>query len=155
MRIVEKLIYKALKLKEFNKNKRASLLRIIVRTFFSCDFEFGLQLGENVQFVHNGLGVVIHPKAIIDDNVIVYQNVTIGGNGKIINGEVTNQGAPYIGKNTICCAGCCLLGPIKIGENCIIGANAVITKDVPDNSLVLGNPALIKELSFSYNKTIK
>ena len=50
---------------------------------------------------------------------------------------------PIIGDNVIIYAGACIVGGIKIGNNAIIGANAVVTKDVPDNAIVVGNPAKI------------
>ena len=82
-------------------------------------------------------------------NTKIYQNVTIGGNGKIINGRV-QTGAPVLQDNVAVFAGACVLGPITIGHDSIIGANSVITKDVPPNSLVFGNPATIKKLNFKY-----
>lgn len=64
-----------------------------------------------------------------------YHNVTFGDNGR---GEL-----PTIGNNVICGAGSCVIGAIKVGDNVKIGANAVVTKDVPSNCTVVGNPALI------------
>ncbi|MGX8703348.1 MAG: serine O-acetyltransferase [bacterium] len=62
-----------------------------------------------------------------------------------------NQGAPVLEEGVAVFAGACVLGPVTIGENSIIGANAVVTKDVPPNCLVYGNPAVIREKNFEYN----
>ncbi|MBO5632537.1 MAG: serine acetyltransferase [Aeriscardovia sp.] len=121
-----------------------------MRTIFSFDFRPEVILGEKVQFIHNGLGTVFHPKTKIGNNCKIYQNVTLGGNGKIIDGATT-KGAPTLEENVAVFCGACVLGPITIGHDSIIGANAVITKDVPPNSLVFGNPAIVKELKFKYD----
>lgn len=80
-------------------------------------------------------GIVIHQETIIHDNCKIYQNVTIGGNGKTWGAE--------IGENTIIGAGACILGAVKIGKNVKIGANAVVLADVPDNCTAVGVPAQI------------
>lgn len=122
----------------------------ILRVFFACDVSWTIETGENFQLIHNGLGVVIHPNAKIGNNCKIYQNVTIGGNGKIVNG-VTQTGAPTIEDNVAIFAGACVLGPIIIGHDSYIGANCVITKDVPPNSLVYGNPAVITTKKYDYD----
>lgn len=63
-----------------------------------------------------------------------HQNVTLGLNG---------GGIPSIGDNVMCGVGCCVLGNVSIGNNVSIGANAVVVKSVPDNCVVVGNPAII------------
>ena len=136
MRLCEKLLYKSINLKKKRLKHISNIYIGLIRVLCACDVSNELTIGKNVQFVHNGLGVVIHPKTVIDDNVMIYQNVTLGGNTKTVNGEVTNLGAPHIKKNTILYSGSVILGPIEIGENCIIGANAVVTKSVPDNCIV-------------------
>lgn len=122
----------------------------ILRIAFSFDIQPGTSVDPSVQFIHNGLGCVFHPKTIIERNCKIYQNVTLGGNGKIVEGIETNLGAPHLEEGVAVFAGACVLGPIRIGKNSIIGANAVITKDVPENSLVFGNPAVVREKTFDY-----
>ena len=68
-----------------------------------------------------------------------HQNVTIGGNGK----KQSDNGVPVVGDNCFIGAGSILMGPINIGTGAIIGANSVVSFDVPDGVLVAGNPAKI------------
>jgi serine O-acetyltransferase len=90
-------------------------------------------IGKNSYFMHNGLGCVIHAKAIIGSNVRIYQNVTIGGRNGLA--------APVIKNNTTIGAGACILGKITIGEFVQVGANAVVLKDIQDGKTVIGIPA--------------
>ena len=72
----------------------------------------------------------------IGDNVEILHNVTIGYNGKDLNG-------PVIGNNVLVGCGAVIIGSISIGNNVNIGSNCAITKDVPSNCTVIGNPAII------------
>lgn len=121
-----------------------NLVRKIIRVLYSWDVFPSTDIGENVAFVHGGLGCVIHERAKIEKNAKIYQNITIGGNGK------ENQkapGVPIICEGAIIYAGACVLGPIVVGKNAIIGANAVVLSDVPDNCVAIGVPAKILEKS--------
>lgn len=113
------------------------LIYKIIRIVFACDVKYTADIGKNVGFFHNGLGVVIHKFAKIGDGTVLYQNVTIGGNGK---SEELN-GVPTIGKNVFIGAGAVILGPINIGDNARIGANSVVLTDVEANTTVAGLPA--------------
>lgn len=77
-------------------------------------------------FIQHGNSTIIHAQKI-GHNFSVYQNVTIGDNGK---------GVPVIGNNVTIYTGAVVLGPITIGDNAIIGANATIVKDIPANSVI-------------------
>ena len=70
----------------------------------------------------------------------MYQNVTIGSNMKYnkLNNEWENVGSPIIDENVIIADGAKVLGPIVIGKNTVIGAGAIITKDIPENSIAYG-----------------
>jgi len=94
----------------------------------------GAKLGRGV-FIDHGFGVVIGETAVIGDNCLIYHGVTLGGTN---THRVKRH--PTIGKNTIIGCGAKILGDIRIGNNCKIGANAVVVKDVPDNATVVGMP---------------
>lgn len=94
------------------------------------------EIGRGTRFAYQGLGTVIHKKAVIGCNCFIRQNVTIGGGGG-------PDGIPVIGDNVDIGAGAILLGGIHIGNNVKIGANAVVNKDLPDNCTAVGVPARI------------
>lgn len=93
-----------------------------------------------------GGGCVIHERSKIGDNCEIYQNVTIGGNGKK---DSSWPRVPIIKDNVKIYAGACLLGPITIGNNAVIGANAVVLCDVPDDCIAVGVPAKIHHKSIN------
>jgi serine O-acetyltransferase len=90
-------------------------------------------------FAHHARGCTIAASKICE-NVVIYQNVTIGSNMKYnkTNGKWENIGDPIIGKNVVISDGAKILGPIIIGENSVICAGAIITKDMPANSIIFG-----------------
>ncbi len=89
-------------------------------------------------FIDHGTGVVIGETSMIGDNVTLFQGVTLGGTGK-----ETGKRHPTLGNNIVVGAGAKILGNITIGDNSYIGANAVVVKDVPPNSTVVGVPGRI------------
>ena len=103
-------------------------------------------------FIDHGTGVVIGETAIIGDDVLIYQQVTLGG-------VSTNKGKrhPTIEDGVVIGAGAKVLGAITIGANSKVGANSVVIKDVPPNSTAVGIPARILKRGFdktplSHNK---
>ncbi|MBC2438088.1 serine acetyltransferase [Clostridium saccharobutylicum] len=91
--------------------------------------------------LYHGFNSIIYAKSI-GDNCTIYHNVTVGKTDDI----------PRIGNNVTICAGAIIIGGISIGNNSIIGAGAVVTKDVPDNCIVVGNPGrIIKQNGISIN----
>lgn len=127
-----------------NKWLRRGGVNFVVKSFnrvvFSCDISYKVDVPATTRLPHQGMGIVIHPNSIIGENCIIYQNVTIGANGKPKFGN----DAPTIGDNVMIGAGAVLLGKIKIGNNAMIGANAVVVEDVPEGVMVAGVPAKIK-----------
>jgi len=109
----------------------------IARFFTGIEIHPGAQIGKNF-FIDHGMGVVIGETAIVGDNVLLYQGVTLGGTGK-----ETGKRHPTLGNNVVVGAGAKILGNILIGDNSYIGANAVVIKNVPANSTVVGIPGRI------------
>lgn len=97
----------------------------------------GAQIGREF-FIDHGTGVVIGETTIIGDKVTVFQGVTLGGTGK-----EKGKRHPTIGSNVVVGAGAKVLGNVKIGDNVNIGANAVVIRDVPSDSTVVGIPGRI------------
>ena len=112
------------------------LITYFIRLVFGCYLPYLIKLGENFKLGYGGIGVVIHERTIIGDDVHVDQNVTIGGTSK-------KYEVPTIGNSVYIGAGAVILGPVIIGNDVVIGANAVVVKDVPSGSLVVGVPAEI------------
>lgn len=86
------------------------------------------------------VGIVIGEGVKLGERVIIYQNVTLGG-ARI--GDAAANSYPEIGDETVIFAGAVIVGKVKVGRNCVIGANAVVTRDVPDFSTAVGVPARI------------
>jgi len=93
-------------------------------------------IGENSILGHGGSGIVIHPDALIGRNVVIGQQVTIGGTGK--SGRL-----PVIEDDVYLGAGCKILGNVTVGHNSVVGANAVVTRSVPPFCVVAGVPARV------------
>lgn len=117
----------------------AQLLKNVNRFIYGCDIAFNIKIGFSFQLPHQGLGVVIGPKTIIGDDVMIFQHVTLGST---VNGK--QYSAPIIANNVMIGAGASILGNVKIGNNVRIGANAVVLNDVPDNCNAVGAPARFK-----------
>ena len=103
----------------------------------NTDIHPAATIGRRV-FIDHGFGVVIGETTIIESDVLIYQGVTLGG-------VSLNQGKrhPTIQSNTVIGSGAKVLGNITIGENCKIGANSVVVKNVPCSSTAVGIPARI------------
>ena len=131
-----------LKLKFF-----AKMISYLARIFTGIEIHPAAQIGENM-FIDHGLGVVIGETSEIGNNVLIYHGVTLGGN-------TLNKGKrhPTIKNNVIIGAGAKILGPVIVGEGARVGANAVVTKNVPNKSTFMGVPA--KELKENSNKIKK
>ena len=100
------------------------------------------KIGKNL-FIDHGMGVVIGETSEIGDNVTIYHMVTLGGISPSINSNEQRETKrhPTLKNNVVVGSGAQILGPIIIGKNVKIGSNAVVTKDVPDNSIMVGIPA--------------
>ena len=94
-------------------------------------------------FIDHGMGVVIGETAEIRDNVTIYHMVTLGGISPSINSNDQRniKRHPTLMDNVVVGSGAQILGPVIVGKNAKIGSNAVVTKDVPDNAVMIGIPA--------------
>lgn len=109
------------------------LVQIITGIELPCE----ALVGRNFVIDHFG-GVVVSGYASFGDNCRIRNGVVIGVS------RVKDKGAPKIGNNVDIGAGAKVLGAITIGNNVLIGANAVVLRDVPDNSIAVGVPAVVK-----------
>ena len=100
------------------------------------------KIGKNL-FIDHGMGVVIGETSEIGDNVTIYHAVTLGGiSPSIDSNEQRNvKRHPTLKNNVVVGSGAQVLGPIIVEENAKIGANAVVTKNVPENAVMVGIPA--------------
>jgi serine O-acetyltransferase len=112
------------------------LIQIITGIELPCEVE----VGRNFVIDHFG-GVIISGYAKFGDNCRIRNGVVVGLR------RVKEKSAPIIGNNVDIGAGAKLLGPIRIGDNVLIGANAVVISDVPDNSIAVGVPAVVRPCS--------
>lgn len=112
------------------------LIRLFIFLVYNSVVPYECKIGANSFLGYGGIGVVIHKRAVIGDNVIIGSNVTIGGRSNKFN-------VPVIGNNVDISTGAKILGDIKIGDRVIVGANAVVISDVPNDCVVAGVPAKI------------
>ena len=101
-----------------------------------AEIDLNCQIGGGLLLPHPN-GIVIHPKVIIGNNCLIFQQVTIGTNGK-------NNTPPIISDHVDIGAGAKLLGNINVGYLAKIGANAVVTKNIPEKTVAVGIPAVLK-----------
>ena len=100
------------------------------------------KIGKNL-FIDHGMGVVIGETSEIGDNVTIYHMVTLGGISPSINtdSQRNTKRHPTLMDNVVVGSGAQILGPVIIGRNAKVGANAVVTKNVPENAVMIGIPA--------------
>lgn len=131
-----------------------SLARIIMglnQILSNIDIHPGATIGRRV-FIDHGFGVVIGQTAVIEDDVLIYQGVTLGG-VSLVHGKRH----PTIQSGVVIGAGAKILGNITIGSNSKVGANSVVVRNVPENSTAIGIPAHVIQKGrdkdpFSHNK---
>ena len=102
----------------------------------------GAKIGKNL-FIDHGMGVVIGETSDIGDNVTIYHMATLGGIAPSINSNDQRniKRHPTIEDEVVIGSGAQVLGPVTVGRCAKIGANAVITKDVPEKAVMVGIPA--------------
>lgn len=127
------------------KSKHSRIYRkifVLYSLLLGCYIKYYTQIGDNFEIFHGARGTVINPNTIIGNNVSVRQNTTIGAKGFL-----DSEKCPCIEDNVTIGPNVCIIGDITIGHDSVIGAGAVVVKDIPSYSVVVGNPArVIKSL---------
>jgi|TARA_Y100000996_G_scaffold343991_1_gene281672 serine O-acetyltransferase len=120
----------------------ARIISQTVRFFTGIEIHPGAKIGKNL-FIDHGMGVVIGETSEIGNNVTIYHAVTLGGSSPSVDSERQRHEKrhPTIGDDVVIGSGAQIIGPIKVGNNSRIAANAVVVKDVPDNATMVGIPA--------------
>ena len=120
----------------------ARIISQLIRFFTGIEIHPGAKIGKNL-FIDHGMGVVIGETSDIGNNVTIYHMATLGGISPSINSDDQRETKrhPTLQDNVVIGSGAQVLGPITIGKNAKIGANAVVTKDVPENGVMVGIPA--------------
>lgn len=113
------------------------LITLLIFLIYNSKIPYQCEIGSGTKFGYGGIGVVLHSKCKIGCGCTIAQQVTIGG------GNSRKPGLPIIGNNVYLAEGCIVFGGVKIGDNSIIGANAVVNIDVPANAVVAGVPAKV------------
>ena len=129
----------------FSKTGFALIARIVSqfsRFLTGIEIHPAAKIGKNF-FIDHGMGVVIGETSEIEDNVTLYHSVTLGGISPSINsGEQRGvKRHPTLKNNVVVGSGAQVLGPVIVGEFAKIGANAVVTRDVPEHAIMVGVPA--------------
>jgi len=134
----------------------ARVISQFVRFLTGIEIHPKAKIGKNL-FIDHGMGVVIGETSEIKDNVTIYHMVTLGGISPSINSNEQRdiKRHPTLEDNVVVGSGAQVLGPVIVGKNAKIGANAVITKDVPENAVMIGVPAKNINTKSESDKTFK
>lgn len=116
----------------FAKNQEIRIHRL-----YSCEIKRGATIPVSTNFIHT-VGIVIGNNVVLEENVRIFQNVTLGAAERPSDYSSRSDAMPKVCKNVTLCAGAVIIGGIVVGEGCVIAANAIVTKDVPPFSLVTG-----------------
>jgi len=130
---------KLVKINCFSKNKvLKNIARNLLEKLYCCEINC-MEIDKSILFAHHARGCTIIASKICE-NVVILQNVTIGSNLKFNKNknEWENVGNPIICKNVVIADGAKIFGPIIFGENTVVSAGAIITKDIPANSIAYG-----------------
>ena len=126
----------------YNLKFLARLIMHFARIFTGIEIHPAAKIGSNF-FMDHGLGIVIGETTEIGENVTIYQGVTLGGIMPSVESDLqrNQKRHPTVGNNVIIGSGAQILGAINIGDDARIGANSVVSRDVPANATVAGVPA--------------
>jgi len=126
----------------------ARVISQVTRFFTGIEIHPGAKIGKNL-FIDHGMGVVIGETSEIGNNVTIYHSVTLGGVSPSIDSQsqINVKRHPTIKDQAVIGSGAQLLGPITIGRCARVGANSVVTEDVPDFATVMGIPAKVIKIN--------
>ena len=154
------LCYKYNSIKPSNIKKRQSTIRriigktknnFLIEQPFICDYGYNIEIGENFYSNHN-LTILDGNKVKFGDNVFIAPNCSFYTAGHPVDAETRNKGLEYakpieVGSNVWIGGDVVVLPGVKIGDNTVIGAGSVVTKDIPSNCVAVGNPCkVIKQI---------
>ena len=120
----------------------ARIISQLSRFLTGIEIHPGAKIGKNL-FIDHGMGVVIGETSEIGNNVTIYHMATLGGIAPSINSNNQRnvKRHPTLSDCVVVGSGAQILGPVMVGANAKIGSNAVVTKDVPENAVMVGIPA--------------
>lgn len=146
--------YNQLKPSDF-ENKKRILKELLgskkenfwIEQSFWCDYGYHIEVGENF-FANHNLVILDVNRVKFGDNVLIGPNCGFYTAGHPLDYQTRNQGLEYakpieVGDNVWIGGSVTVLPGVKIGNNCVIGAGSVVTKDIPENSLAYGNPCRV------------
>lgn len=123
--------------------------KALIYLVFNSVVLYTAEIDRESRFAYGSMSVVVHSRAKIGKRVVIGQNCTIGR-------SLDPEDIPIIGDDVYISAGARIIGKISVGNNVIIGANAVVNKDVPDNTIVAGVPAkVIRHVNISIWELLK
>ena len=119
----------------------AKIVDGLIFLLFNSYIPSSARIGEGTRFAYGGIGVVIHADSVIGSQCIIGQGITVGAK----QGYASPKGnaAPTIGDHVYLAAGCRVIGSVTIGNRCIVGAGAVVTRSFPSHSIIAGVPAVV------------
>lgn len=122
----------------------ARFISQISRSFTGIEIHPGATIGQRV-FIDHGMGVVIGETAIIGDDCVIYQGVTLGAGSAARKGAQTRgtKRHPTLGRSVIVGSGAEIQGDIAVGDNVQVASGSIVLKDVPENSVVVGVPGRV------------
>ncbi|WP_265523218.1 serine O-acetyltransferase EpsC [Oerskovia flava] len=116
----------------------ARLLSQAARAFTGVEIHPGARIGRRL-FIDHGMGVVVGETAVVGDDVVLFHTSTLGGRSM-----KRGKRHPTLGDRVVVGAGAKILGPVWIGDDVQVGANAVVVKDVPPGAVAVGVPATVR-----------
>ncbi|ROR73923.1 serine O-acetyltransferase EpsC [Bogoriella caseilytica] len=119
----------------------ARLISQFTRAVTGIEIHPGAEIGRRF-FIDHGMGVVIGETAVVGEDVVLFHGTTLGGVSMS-----RGKRHPTVGDRVVIGAGAKVLGPVRIGEDAKVGANAVVVKDVPDGAVAVGVPATLRNIA--------